>query len=112
MISYYNQEKITKPPSYYKLTQREFDIKYQSGYDSFVSQVVEILSSRTSSSKFAESNHRGLLESLFAKKKELKKIQEELNMVREIYKPTEKPIVEAQVAKKDEKDEQTEVKVI
>lgn len=109
MMTYYNQDKILRPPSYFKLTQREFEIKYQDGFDSLVAQVLEMLASKRSNCKFVESNHRGLLESLFAKKKQLKKHQEELTMVREIYKVTEKPLSEAQTTKKYDRDEQTEV---
>jgi hypothetical protein len=109
MVEYYQGGIPSKKMASYKLTQREIDHKYQHGYDKLVEKILTVVKVTKTVSSKNETEHRILLETLFSKKKLLKKHQEELQMIRDIYRANmkeEKVLVEG---KKDHREEITEV---
>lgn len=111
MVVFYDSGTTSRQLATYKLTQREFEDKYSNNYDSLVQKVLVLVKILKTKSQTVESDHRALLESLFSKKKLLKKHQEELEMVREIYKANIKEEKVSSGGKSDPRDEKTEVKI-
>lgn len=111
MVVFYNNEVPSRQMASYKLTQREFEEKYAGGYQNLVERMIELVKSIRTKSQKNETNHRALLDSLFTKRKLLKKHQEELNLVREIHRANVKEENVNRIGKADPRDEQTEVKI-
>lgn len=109
MIVFYDNGVSSRQLTSYKLTIREFEEKYPNGYDGLVQKVLLLVKTLKTKSIKIESEHRILLESLFSKKKLLKKHQEELEMVREIFKANLKEEQVTSGGKPDPRDELTEV---
>lgn len=97
---------------HFKLTQMEFEEKYEGGLGRLVASVSEIIDNRQGKVNGTESRQRHMLEQLIARRKALKKAQDELELVKKMYAPrsevnhaTEDPIRQRTSGKKPEGDE-------
>lgn len=72
---------------HFKLTQMEFDEKYQGNYAPLVAEVAAIIDSRQGKVRGIEHTQRHMLEQLISRRKALKKAQDELDLVQQMYAP-------------------------